>query len=148
MRAKASIFAVLLITGFAVSAAADPSSPSPADLAFLETLGSSPAELPDVGTPAPQWKTCTASTDCGDGNTASCTGNWSCQVTTAGVKCDNNEVQCPNFCAISMGCQCCSGWYTTTCFSRRGDCQYTNDGIACNGHELTCASTCPLCPEW
>lgn len=148
MRATASLVAVLLIAGFAASASADPASPTAADLAFLDSLAQSPANLPELGTPEPQWKTCTATTDCGDGNTVSCTGNSICQITQAGVKCDGNEVQCPNFCTISIGCQCCSGWYTTFCWSRSGNCQYTSNGIACNGYEVTCEQTCPLCPEW
>jgi hypothetical protein len=148
MRATASIVAaVLLIAGFAAIAAADPSSPSPSNLTFLKSLGSSQVVLPpEVGTPSPQWKTCSASNNCGDGNTAACTGSSTCQTTIAGVQCDGTEVRCPNFCSISQNCDCCNGPYTSTCWSLRGDCQYTGSGIACNGATFTCFDSCPFCP--
>jgi hypothetical protein len=148
MRVEASIVAVLLLAGFAATAAADSPSPSPADAAFVRSLADPELTLPEVGVPEPQLKSCNVSVDCGDGNIVACTGNSSCQTTIAGVKCDGNEVQCPNFCSIGMSCDCCNGPYNTACWSRRGDCQYTGGGISCNGVELTCQSTCPLCPEW
>jgi hypothetical protein len=148
MRATTLIVAALLIAGLAATASADPASPSPTDAAFLKSLASPQSPPPEVGTPAPQWKTCSASVDCGDGNTAACTGNSSCQVTIAGVKCDGTETRCPNFCSIAESCDCCSGPYTSVCWSRKGDCQYTSGGIACNGNTFSCASACPLCPEW
>ncbi|HEV8578403.1 MAG TPA: hypothetical protein VGX68_04915 [Thermoanaerobaculia bacterium] len=127
---------------------AEPPSPSPADRAFLQALANPQEALPGVGTPAPQFKTCSASTDCGDGNTAACTGNSICQVTIAGVKCDGVETKCPNYCSIGMSCQCCNGPYTMFCFSRQGNCQYTSGGISCNGSEITCENSCPDCPNW
>jgi hypothetical protein len=149
MRAMALLVAVLLVAGLAAPVAAGPATPSPADLAFVRSLADPQAvPLPEVGTPTPQRKSCSASTDCGDGNTASCAGNSTCQVTTAGVKCDGNEVQCPNFCSIGMSCQCCSGFYSGACFSRQGNCQYTSAGISCNGNEWTCATMCPDCPNY
>lgn len=149
MRHMASIVAVLLIAGFAsASTAAGPSAPSSADLAFLASLEDSPMALPDMGTPSPQSMACSVTNDCDGSTPVTCTGNSSCQTTIAGVKCDGNEVQCPNFCSISQSCQCCNGTYYGTCWSRRGDCQYTSEGIACNGVTFTCDSTCPLCPEW
>jgi hypothetical protein len=147
VRAKILIAAVLL-AALAATPESYASSPSQSDLAFLETL-SAPQELPPaVGMPEPQLRSCSVSNDCQDSTSVSCVGNSSCQTTIAGVKCDGVETQCPNFCTIGMSCQCCSGSYSGSCWSRRGDCQYTNNGIACNGHEFTCQTTCPLCPEW
>lgn len=148
MRATVPIVAaVLLIAGLAATAAADPGSPVPSSAAFLKSLANPQKELPpEVGTPAPQWKSCSVSNDCGDGNIAACTGNSTCQTTIAGVKCDGTEVRCPNYCAIGMNCDCCNGPYFTSCWSLRGDCHYVDDGIACNGNTITCAQSCPLCP--
>jgi hypothetical protein len=150
MRATASIVATLLLTaGFAATAAADPGSPSPSNAAFLKSLAGPQEGLPpEVGTPAPQWKSCSVSNDCGDGNTAACTGTSGCTTTIAGVQCDGTEVRCPHYCAISMNCDCCNGPYVTSCWSLRGDCQYVTDGIACNGNTITCAQSCPLCPGY
>jgi hypothetical protein len=163
MRSKAVLAALLLTVGCAAAALAGSLSPSPSDQVFVRSLAApqqaaSPAgpqqadpqgvALPDVGVPDPQWKTCTASVDCGDGNSVNCTGNANCHTTIAGVMCDSTEVRCPNFCQISQSCDCCNGPYVGTCWSRRGDCQYTEDGIECNGHNFTCEQMCPLCPEW
>jgi hypothetical protein len=145
----ALLVALLPVVAFAAPMSVEAATPSPADVAFARSLADPQAiPLPEVGTPDKQLKSCSISSDCGDGNTVSCTGNWSCQVTTAGVKCDNNEVQCPNFCSIGMSCQCCSGYYSGACFSRTGPCQYTSGGISCGGNEWTCEMFCPFCPEW
>jgi hypothetical protein len=86
---------------------------------------------------------CSASADCGDGNTVACTGSGVCEETLAGVKCDGNEVRCPNYCSIGMPCYCCDGPRTTYCHSRRGDCQFIPGGIACDGEAYEC--DCPDC---
>lgn len=148
MHVKVVFVAFLLSVGCAAVALAHPGPSSSSDQAFVRSL-ENPQEIapPDVGTPNPQWKTCSASIDCGDGNTAACTGNSNCHTTIAGVMCDGTEVKCPNFCSISQSCDCCNGPYIGTCWSRHGDCQYTDDGIECNGHEFTCGQLCPLCPQ-
>ena len=156
MRATILIAAVLLLAGLAPTWAETSSSPSPADATFLQSLANPvvdpPADpqelLPAVGVPEPQWKTCTVTQDCQDGTSVTCTGNSTCQTTIAGVKCDGAETRCPNFCSISMSCQCCNGPYTSVCWSRSGNCQYTGGGISCNGNEFTCETSCPFCPEW
>lgn len=81
---------------------------------------------------------CTAQLDCGDGNTVSCSGSTSCQTTIAGVKCDGQEVRCPNFCSVGVQCPC----GLTICWSTSGNC--TQFPPTCNGRELRCR--CPFNP--
>ena len=148
MRAKILTATALLLVALAGPAVADSSAsgPSPADLAFLQSLAGTEAPAPAIGTPAPKSLTCTATVDCGDGNTVTCTGQSICQVTSPGVKCDGVETRCPNYCTIGMTCNCCDGTRTQFCSSRSGDCQRTEDGIACNGIQRRCI--CPSCPDW
>lgn len=149
MRSRVPMFAVLLITGFAVAAVAEPAAPSAADLAFIASLAEETAPaVPELEVPAPQQRTCSVSNECGDGNVATCTGNNSCTTTIAGVKCDGNEVKCPHFCTISQECQCCTGTQTGFCWSKRGDCEATPEGISCNDQVVRCEDTCPQCPDW
>jgi hypothetical protein len=121
-------------------AAAGGSSPAapPSPAAFLASLAEepgqlhSPTELPAIGTPAPSPRSCSISRPCGDGNTAFCTGSYSCVYSQRGVTCDNNpEVACPNYCAIAEPCEDCNRY--VTCWSLAGDCQQTDDGISCDG---------------
>jgi hypothetical protein len=147
MSARITLLVVLLVAGFAAAADASPACPSAADLDFLASIAAPGAE-PAIGTPAPQSTVCNASSDCGDGNTVYCSGQSTCQVTAAGVKCDGNEVKCPNYCEISIYCECCNGPYITYCFSRTGGCAYTSGGITCGSGEITCESSCPDCPNW
>lgn len=119
------------------------------DEAFLRTLATS-VEEPQVtepvegfGTPAPTPKSCSISRPCGDGNTVSCVGNYSCANSIKGVKCDNTEYACPNYCAMSWTCDECPN-YVTTCWSLKGDCGVSNSG--CDGRPQRCH--CPLQPEW
>ena len=144
MRAKILIAAVLLLVGPAVAIGADVSSPSPSDLAFLESLAG-PVISPSIGVPEPQLKQqlCTVTRECGDGTQASCTGRFNCGATARGVTCDGVETRCPNYCDISLTCQCPHGWFSLFCFSLKGDCQQTSNGIACDGLERTCESSCP-----
>jgi len=76
--------------------------------------------------------TCTASHICGDGNTASCTGFSSCNVTAAGVSCDGVETRCPNYCTVGESCTDCNRF--AFCFSTAGICSVTDDGFSCNGN--------------
>lgn len=147
MRATILIAAVLLLTGLAPAWAETSPSPSPPDLAFLQSLAEpledSQALPPAVGVPEPQLKTCTVTKDCDGSGSVTCTGSMSCQSTFAGVKCDNVETKCPNFCTISLICQCCDGTKTLSCSSLRGDCQRTSNGISCNGNPVvTCQLPC------
>lgn len=134
MRYGVLIATVVLLTAVGPpGAAAD----SGADAAFVDWLAQQPAEpLPGVGTPEPVPMACSVSRDCGDGNTAACTGNYSCVYTYRGVRCDNgSEIRCPNFCEITYHA-CCGGGIS--CSSTSGDCHYTSNGISCNGNEATC----------
>lgn len=146
MRARILTVTALLLVALAGPALADAGAPGPADLAFLQSLAEDGAPAPAIGTPAPKSLDCTATVDCGDGNTVTCTGQSICQVTNPGVKCDGVETRCPNYCTIGMTCQCCDGTRVQTCFSRSGDCQHTSGGIACNGIQRRCL--CPFCPQW
>jgi hypothetical protein len=150
MRTTTSILAALLIAGFAATATANPPSPNPPDRAFLKSLAKPQVSLPEVGTPGPQWKTCTASLDCGDGNTVACTGDASCHTTFSGVECNGVQHQCPNYCSVGMTCQCCNGSYFLSCGSLRGDCgsSYGGPGIQCDGQSFTCSDSCPFCPDY
>jgi hypothetical protein len=87
--------------------------------------------LAGIGAPAPVYKSCSISRACGDGNTAACTGSFSCANSQKGVTCDGTEHACPNFCVINDGCSQCNR--VLFCSSLRGDCQRTDDGISCNG---------------
>jgi hypothetical protein len=127
----------LLVAG--LSAASGAATTSAADAAFLQQLArQQPAEPlpPAVGAPGMVPKECSVSRDCGDGNTVSCVGTYSCQYTYRGVRCDNGgEIACPNFCEARISC--CGTW--TICASTSGDCQYTGDGgISCNGYTTYC----------
>jgi len=122
---------------------------SAADDAFLRTLATS-VEEPQVtepiegfGTPAPTPRSCSISRDCGDGNTVSCVGNYSCANSIKGVKCDSTEYACPNFCAMSWSCDECPN-YVSTCWSLTGDCGVSNSG--CNGRPQRCI--CPREPQY
>ncbi|HEX6203505.1 MAG TPA: hypothetical protein VF100_10920 [Thermoanaerobaculia bacterium] len=148
MFARATLLAVLLVAAVAVAADAAPACRSADDLDFLASLAEPDAGVPAIGTPAPQSTVCNASSNCGDGNTVTCQGNWTCQVTGPGVKCDGNEVRCPNYCQIGMGCQCCDGFHSVFCTSRTGGCAYTSGGITCGSGEITCEESCPDCPDW
>lgn len=113
------------------------------DALFLGSLQKA-AELPSapddpmssIGAPAPMFKSCSISRDCGDGNTVACTGTASCAYSAKGVKCDSNEVACPNYCLMSWLCECGGRSY---CWSLRGDCGVTNTG--CDGRP----QLCPFC---
>lgn len=148
MSARATLLAVLLVAGSAVAVDAAPACRSAADLDFLAFIATPDAGVPAIGTPAPQPTACTISSTCGDGNTAYCSGNWSCEITQAGVSCDGNEVRCPNYCEIAMSCQCCDGALIVMCVSRSGGCEHTSGGITCGGGEITCDDSCPICPDW
>jgi hypothetical protein len=154
MRPTLNLVAVVMIAGLAAAATADPVSPRAADLAFLDSIAEPAASrlgevtLPEDGKLDLQSSTCEITSDCGDGNSVSCTGTAICKTTIAGVSCNGTEVQCPNFCQIGQSCDCCNGPYTGFCWSRRGDCQYTNEGIMCDGRTFTCARMCPRCQEW
>ena len=123
---------------------------SAADEAFLRTLAAASVEEPQVqeplegfGTPAPSPRACSISRDCGDGNTVSCVGQYSCANSIKGVKCDTTEYQCPNYCAMSWTCEECPN-YVSTCWSLTGDCGVTNSG--CNGRPQRCI--CPQQPQY
>jgi hypothetical protein len=105
---------------------------------------SSAADLPwltGIGSPAPQAKTCAASRDCGDGNTATCTGTYTCSQSLDGVSCDGNDVACPHFCSASTTCSNCVPARFLTCYSTYGDCHQIDDGVSCNGRDWPCR--CP-----
>lgn len=148
MSTRAILLAALLVAGSAVAVDAAPTDRSPADLNFLASIAPPGAGVPSIGTPTPQPTTCTISSGCGDGNTAACSGNFSCEITQAGVKCDGNEVQCPNYCEVAMSCQCCDGALIVSCVSRIAPCEHTSGGISCGGSEITCEDACPICPDW
>jgi hypothetical protein len=134
--------AVLFTVSFLGAALAGAATTSAADAAFLQQLARQPPaqpqppELPAPGAPGMVPKECSVSRDCGDGNTAACVGDYSCQYTYRGVRCDNGgEIACPNFCEARISC--CGTW--TVCASTSGDCQYTGDGgISCNGYTSYC----------
>jgi hypothetical protein len=140
----ATILALVLCFGLPVIASADASS----EAAFLQSLAQLPEEsleepLPGVGIPAPAAKSCTISRNCGDGNTVSCTGTYSCVHSQRGVSCNGVETACPAYCSMAWSCQACPS-YTFFCSSLRGDCGVTNAG--CNGQPQRCL--CPLTPEY
>jgi hypothetical protein len=97
-----------------------------------------PPWLTGLGTPAPQAKTCSASRPCGDGNTAACTGIYTCSLSLDGVVCDGNDVSCPNFCSASTTCNECTPSRFLTCYSTYGDCHQIDDGVSCNGRDWPC----------
>lgn len=135
MPAKASLILILLVVGFAATAAADPASPSVADLVFVESLaGQSRAETgcatPESGKLLAPWgakpmSACSATANCLSG-TVSCTGNNSCQAVDQNcssspqqlgyVTCDGVTTRCPLACD---GCApldwCCHCAATSDC---------------------------------
>lgn len=134
----------------AVGGSSPAAPPSPAD--FLASLARehgqlyAPTQLPSIGTPAPSPRSCSASRDCGDGNTAYCTGSYSCVYSQRGVTCDNNpEVACPNYCSLIDRCEDCNRYLT--CWSLAGTCQQTDDGISCDGGTPR-HCTCPDSIGW
>jgi hypothetical protein len=89
----------------------------------------------------PAWtpKSCSASFNCGDGNTIACTGNSICQVYSlvGSVVCDGHETACPNRCYAYIWCDC----GVIQCYSTYGNCNQETPG--CNGRTLNCNK----CPE-
>ncbi|HRC87302.1 MAG TPA: hypothetical protein PK413_16990, partial [Thermoanaerobaculia bacterium] len=111
--------------------------------AFLQSLGTSGTQLgndsaPGVGVPEPSLRSCSISRACGDGNTVSCTGTFSCVFSWRGVSCNGNEVPCPNYCSMGWRCSECP-LYVFSCFSLKGDCGVSASG--CDGNDQECS--CP-----
>ena len=118
--------------------------PTPADI-------SPPAEKQPAHDPAnselsdSEWMSgnCSASYDCGDGNTISCTGTNLCRITLVGflhaVECDGNKTLCPNHCTVQEQCFCGG---LLTCGSDVGDCQQGNDWVKCDGTRFDCPNFC------
>lgn len=140
--AKLVIAVLLLALAGTIAANATPTT----DAAFLQLLAQGARQqqtqedsLAGLGTPAPTYKSCSISRDCGDGNTVACTGNYSCANSTKGVKCDSTEYACPNYCIMRWTCQSCPN-YSFWCHSLKGDCGVTAEG--CDGRPKRCL--CPL----
>jgi hypothetical protein len=87
---------------------------------------------------------CSISRDCGDGNTVSCVGTYSCAFSKRGVTCSGVETACPNYCEMSWSCPNCPSIPVRSCYSLRGDCGVTGSG--CNGGNQPCL--CPAQPEY
>jgi hypothetical protein len=107
--------------------------------AFLRSLAQEPHEqdpLADILTPSPTPQSCSISRPCGDGNTAACTGSFSCVYSQRGVKCNGVETACPNYCEMGWTCTECVPPMQVFCFSLSGDCGVT--GEACNGDSMSC----------
>jgi hypothetical protein len=138
--AKLVVVFVLALAG-ATAANATPA----ADAAFLQLLAQGAQQQPQedslagLGTPAPTYKSCSISRDCGDGNTVACTGTYSCAYSTKGVTCDSTEYACPNYCTMGWTCPVECPGRSYWCYSLKGDCGVTAEG--CNGHPMRC-----LCP--
>ncbi|MEE8523029.1 MAG: hypothetical protein V3T72_03785 [Thermoanaerobaculia bacterium] len=118
--------------------------PTPADIS--PPVDEEPAQdLPISDLTDPVWMTgsCSASYDCGDGNTISCTGHNLCRITLVGflhvVECDGNKTFCPNSCTVQEQCYCGG---TLTCGSDVGDCQQGNDWVKCDGTRFDCPNFC------
>jgi hypothetical protein len=141
MRQRAVIFLVTLALGaMPALAGEEPILILTPEQTALEGLQEQPEFLP-WETPAATPKTCTASFNCGDGNTISCVGNSTCQVYSyvGAVSCDGNRTDCPNQCRAYIHCQC----GVLQCYSTSGNCTATS----CNGFQLSC-NFCPDVPEW
>lgn len=82
---------------------------------------------------------CSASFNCGDGNTVSCTGTKTCSVTGAGVKCDGVSTNCPNRCTVYEQCYCGG---VLQCSSNVGACSQGDDTVTCDGKTLVCPNFC------
>ncbi|MEM7354775.1 MAG: hypothetical protein AAF657_28460 [Acidobacteriota bacterium] len=81
---------------------------------------------------------CSASFDCGDGNTASCTGSTCAAFThavPAFVKCDGNKYYCPNMCFVDVRCTATG---TIFCSSNVGNCQEGSNWVRCDGNTINC----------
>lgn len=104
------------------------------------TVQEKPSFLP-LQMPAGTPKSCSASFNCGDGNTIVCTGNSTCQVFSyvGMVRCDGNDTVCPNRCYAYIWCDC----GVIQCYSTYGDCDQQTPG--CNGRALSC-NKCPDIP--
>jgi len=126
-------------------AAAEAVQPSPADPIFLASLAEPLEPLTGLGTPAPVPMSCSISRACGDGNTVSCTGTTSCQYSIDGVKCNGNNVPCPNACTSGIDCNCNGTPYFGYCISTAGNCQFSPP--ACDGQVMDCNFLCPFYPE-
>lgn len=106
-----------------------------------EPLTTSPSQIAEpLLLPEPVFLSgCTANFSCGDGNTVSCTGNTSCSVTGAGVKCDGVYTNCPNRCTAYEPCYCGG---VLQCSSNVGACSHGNDTVTCDGQTLYCPNFC------
>jgi hypothetical protein len=140
------LLAVCAVTLGAGNLAAETPDKAPADKAPAvapATSGDSVAGLDD-GVPAPEWLTCSAMNDCDGGTPVSCTGTSTCTVNSNGVTCDGNFHSCPDFCSVSLVCNCwCGGTATAACTSNSGDCAaYPNKGVSCDGTVFTCFAAC------
>lgn len=133
----------LLALGPALFAEAPSSSHAP-DVAPAsgEESGDGPAfaESPDWAAPEPiSASGCSASFSCGDGNTASCTGSYSCVsaplAVPSYVECDGNRYYCPNMCYVNVFCAP-NNWIQ--CSSNVGDCQEGLDWVRCDGETFQC----------
>lgn len=139
----AKLVVAVLVLALAGTAAANA---TPAeDAAFLLSLAQGAQQqqtqegsLSGVGIPAPTRRStpCSISRACGDGNTATCTGNNFCTFSTRGVTCDSTEYACPNYCTMGWSCPCPDGYLHYQCSSLRGDCGVTATG--CNGIPIRC----------
>jgi hypothetical protein len=126
---------VLLVLAGAGIAAGDDSSKAE----FLRSLAQEPQDqdpLAGILTPAPSPKSCSISRPCGYGNTAMCTGSFSCVYSQRGVKCNGVETACPNYCEMGWTCMECNPPMPVFCWSLSGDCGVT--GEACNGDSMSC----------
>lgn len=92
------------------------------------------------GTPQRSLKAaCSASFACGDGNYASCTGNYSCQAwpwaTPAHVQCDGVKHYCPNMCFVQIACSPTGRLF---CSSNVGNCQSGTGWVQCDSEYYEC----------
>lgn len=94
----------------------------------------------DLFAPAPDFKSaCSASLTCGDGNTASCTGNNSCSVNLTAAVCDGVSHRCPNYCIVYAPCQCGG---TLQCASNVGACSSGDQTVTCDNRTFNCPNFC------
>lgn len=145
MRNVVRTLMLVAFLGLALTLFAEAPSPSPAPAA-------GPASGEDAGdgmvvAGGPQWAApepisasgCSASFSCGDGNTASCTGQYSCVAyplaVPSFVKCDGNKYYCPNMCFVDVFCSP-TNWIQ--CSSNVGDCQEGPDWVLCDGNYFEC----------
>jgi hypothetical protein len=143
-----SVHKLLLLLAVTLLAAA----PVVADEAVLPAAElAAPMSVATVGlgdldlAPAPFTATgCSASFNCGDGNTISCTGTSSCATYAYAVpnhiKCDGQKHYCPNMCYVQTFCPPAipGNINYIQCASNVGNCSQTSSSVTCDGATFQC----------